>query len=395
MWRPQSGGAIINLATGTASAVYYGGIARNDRLSGFENVLGSDYNDRITGDSQNNVLSGAAGYDTLDGNGGQDHLIGGAGNDVLYGDTATLGDAAHADTLDGGSGNDEYWVNHAGDTVIDSEGAADKIRSTVDWTLGSGIEHLQLMGAAAQGTGNALDNRLTGNEAANRLSGLDGHDTVEGFGGADTLLGGNGNDHLRGGAGADHLDGGAGIDTAGFTDLSGVSVEVDLAAVGADGTVTAYVRDASGALVEVDTLVSIENLAGGSGDDRLAGDAQRNQLDGGLGNDVLRGRAGNDVLFGNQGDDAYLFAAGDGADLVSDAQGANDKLVFEAGLAKEDVVLSRAGNNLVLSFTGGERVTVLDHFVAGRAVEWASFADGTVVSLVGLNLASGQSLDLA
>jgi Ca2+-binding RTX toxin-like protein len=74
----------------------------------FDDVIGTNQNDRITGDSQNNKLlgnsgndtiNGAAGNDTIDGGFGNDSLNGGAGNDSLVG-------GAGKDILLGGAGND-------------------------------------------------------------------------------------------------------------------------------------------------------------------------------------------------------------------------------------------------------------------------------------------------
>ena len=48
---------------GTASQ----GDASSDRLSGFENIIGSAHDDILTGDTGDNVIEGLAGADTLDG----------------------------------------------------------------------------------------------------------------------------------------------------------------------------------------------------------------------------------------------------------------------------------------------------------------------------------------
>lgn len=89
--------------------------AGSDKLSGFENLRGSEFDDILTGDKGNNLLNGSKGADRLDGGAGDDNLragqdadtlIGGLGNDVLNGaqgaDTfvfnAALG-AANIDTI--------------------------------------------------------------------------------------------------------------------------------------------------------------------------------------------------------------------------------------------------------------------------------------------------------
>jgi len=73
-----------------------------DKLTGIENLIGSDYNDTLIGDHGNNVLVGGLGHDVLNGGGGDDLLIGGMGNNTLTG-------GAGADTfqwLQGNSGHD-------------------------------------------------------------------------------------------------------------------------------------------------------------------------------------------------------------------------------------------------------------------------------------------------
>jgi Ca2+-binding RTX toxin-like protein len=85
-----------------------------------------------------------------------------------------------------------------------NEGSADKVISTIDYTLGANVERLMLYGSAAiNGTGNALANVMYGNEAANMIDGAGGSDTLFGHGGNDTLIGGAGRDTLVGGAGND------------------------------------------------------------------------------------------------------------------------------------------------------------------------------------------------
>jgi Ca2+-binding RTX toxin-like protein len=56
-----------------------------DTLSSIENLIGSDFDDRLTGGDAANVLRGLAGNDTLLGGDGDDILIGGGGRDALDG----------------------------------------------------------------------------------------------------------------------------------------------------------------------------------------------------------------------------------------------------------------------------------------------------------------------
>ncbi|SMF01455.1 Hemolysin-type calcium-binding repeat-containing protein, partial [Pseudogulbenkiania subflava DSM 22618] len=123
--------------------------------------VGNEFDNRLTGNAFNN------------------HLDSGMGNDTLNG-------GAGADTLIGGEGNDSYFVDNAGDMVVELVDAGiDTVTSTTDYTLGANLEHLVLKDGALLGAGNALNNRLTGNALNNHL---------DGGAGADTLIGGEGND---------------------------------------------------------------------------------------------------------------------------------------------------------------------------------------------------------
>jgi len=150
---------------------------------------GNALDNRIIGNAAGNVLVGLEGNDRLDGRGGADVML-------------------------GGTGNDTYFVDGAGDVVVELPGeGVDRVVSSISYVLGAEVENLRLFGTAAiDGTGNAFGNSLLGNDAANRLFGLGGNDRLMGRAGADRLDGGEGNDVLDGGAGADFLQGGAGND---------------------------------------------------------------------------------------------------------------------------------------------------------------------------------------
>jgi Ca2+-binding RTX toxin-like protein len=164
------------------------------------NGLGNGLDNRIVGNDADNALLGRGGNDSLFGLGGHDFLEGGDGADTLNGGTG-------ADIMRGEAGNDTYVVDDAGDTVVETPGAGlDKIVSSINFNLGFGglanVENLTLVGAALNGTGNALSNTLIGNEAINSLAGLDGSDQLLGRGGDDVLDGGAGNDTLKSQPGA-------------------------------------------------------------------------------------------------------------------------------------------------------------------------------------------------
>jgi Ca2+-binding RTX toxin-like protein len=212
--------------------------------------LATEGNDTINGTSGNDTIDGLGGNDMIRGLEGADLLTGGAGNDTLdAGLSFSTGDIA-VDTLDGGSGHDFYYVT--GEDVIrpDPDGIETVIARNSDWTLGAGLENLELhdtVGSAFNGTGNALDNTIWGASEGGTLLGLggndllvtriaqnsgtarggDGDDTLEGSlrtalfgdGGNDVLFAGNVLNTLTGGAGNDHFffrDAGSGSDITDF-----------------------------------------------------------------------------------------------------------------------------------------------------------------------------------
>lgn len=86
----------------------YGGY---DMLIGIENVIGTDFADRIDGqDGVNNTIIGGLGADRLYGGSGNDHLMGGTGDDRLYGE-------AGADIINSGTGRDNIYLGI--DTDVD------------------------------------------------------------------------------------------------------------------------------------------------------------------------------------------------------------------------------------------------------------------------------------
>ncbi|MCY7338810.1 MAG: hypothetical protein LH465_02470 [Sphingomonas bacterium] len=165
------------------------GLALNGTGNTLDNVInGTAGNNQLFGLGGNDSLYGLAGDDLLDGGTGNDLLDGGTGNDLLDGGTGN-------DDMRGGTGDDLYIVDGAGDQVTEyaNEGT-DTVRSSISYTLGANVEHLELLGSALNGTGNTLNNTLTGNGLSNRLSGGAGNDTLIGGNGVDYFTGGSGND---------------------------------------------------------------------------------------------------------------------------------------------------------------------------------------------------------
>ena len=172
-------------------------------------MVGNDRDNHLSGMDGNDNIRGGNGNDTLDGGNGDDIMRGEAGNDTLNGGFGndTLDGGVGADTMSGSIGNDTYFVDSAGDVVVEGVflGGTDRVVASVSETLDANVENLDLVGLATSGNGNASNNVINGNGLANTLRGLAGNDTLNGAGGNDTLAGGAGTDFLGGGLGMDRF----------------------------------------------------------------------------------------------------------------------------------------------------------------------------------------------
>lgn len=116
----------------------------------------------------------------------------------------------------------------------------------------------------------------------------------------DFMNGYDGNDTLNGGWGSNWIEGGAGIDTVIYDfHTNGIVANLDtgVATFAADATL-------------VDTLVSIENIIGGFGNDAIGGNRDHNLLIGGWGDDTIFGRTGDDTIDGGFGNDELYGGGG-------------------------------------------------------------------------------------
>ncbi|MEK7344640.1 MAG: Ig-like domain-containing protein, partial [Pseudomonadota bacterium] len=301
----------------------------------------NNLNDLLQGTSQADLLDGKLGNDTLLGGGGNDVLRGGPGNDSLDG-------GAQSDTADYSLDTGAVTVNLNTGTATDGTGGTDTLLNIENATGGSGNDSI---------TGNAEFNRLDGGAGNDTLDGGVGNDTLLGGTGLDSLLGGDGNDTLSGGAGNDTLSGGAGTDTADYS-ASSDTVTLDLSA----GTAS----DGTGG---TDTLSSIENAKGGTGNDSLTGDANANRLEGGSGDDTLVGGAGNDTLDGGVGTaDLVSYAANTvnqpvnvnlNSGTATDGLGGTDTLLNvenALGGSGNDTLTGSSGDNLLMGGAGADSI---------------------------------------
>lgn len=177
----------------------------------------------------------------------------------------------------------------------------------------------------------AGDDWRSGGSGDDNMSGGDGNDSISGGAGNDVLNGGAGDDYLRGGSGNDTVSGGEGDDT-----LIGGDGAGDDSYEGGDGFDTLiFTSTKLGVVVDLlggtaigsetgsDTILSVEAVIGGDGDDILTGDANDNVLIGGAGFDTLYGGDGDDVL----ADDAPGVSIESRPDLIKTSTAGNHDIL--------------------------------------------------------------------
>lgn len=309
-----SDGAIdVDLAAGTGS----GGHAQGDTLISIENLRGSNLDGNILrGSEVANSISSYGNFDVIETRGGEDRIF-------ITGENAQVSAGAADDTVIVNNVNNHTIDGNEGvDTLNFSLGSgwANEIL-TVDLELGTATLNRPSSGEQSSFTFENFENivsfsigsdHLLGDGSANLLQSHYGEDTLEGRGGDDTLIGGTG---------ADHLDGGEGVDTVSY-ETSYYSVNVSLRAGSGFGA------DAQG-----DTIVNVENVIGGSGDDVIEGDDGDNELTGNGGNDILNGGGGSDILTGGDDADTFIFALdyfGDDQGVITDFEAGTDQIDFRA-----------------------------------------------------------------
>jgi Ca2+-binding RTX toxin-like protein len=394
-------------------------------LTGNQNQLsGGDGHDALSVVGASNTLSGDAGNDQLTASGGANHLLGGAGSDAYFVDNAgdavtenagegidTVYATAHfrlsshvenlvlqgsadfqaygngasnavygnagSNILDGGTGvdgmyglagNDVYFVDDAGDGVIEAlNDGTDAVFSIANFRLSANVEALVLQGSAdLQGYGNTLANAIYGNFGSNLLDGGTGADLMvggtgddvffvddaadavlesagegadavlasahfglsanvealvlqdaadlQGYGNdlANSIYGNTGNNLLSGGAAADMMAGGLGNDTYFVDDAADIVFEN-----ANEGIDAVFASDSYALAANVETLV-----LQGAGDLAGTGNAIANTLYGNGGDNALDGGADADVLIGDGGNDTFVFNVGEAdGDIVVDFSG--------------------------------------------------------------------------
>jgi Ca2+-binding RTX toxin-like protein len=317
----------------------------------------STANIALSANVENLVLQGGANLQGF-GNDLANAILGNTGNNLIDG-------GAGADSMTGGLGDDVYFVDNAGDIVIESAGQGnDVVFAAINYTLAANVETLVLQGGAdLQGFGNALANSIFGNT---------GNNLIDGGAGADVMSGGAGNDTYF-------------VDNVADTVIEGPNQGNDVVFASVNYALTA----------DVETL-----LLQGSADLQGFGNGLANTIFGNSGNNLIDGRAGADVMAGGLGNDTYFVdnvadvvveGVGSGADVVlasvnyglSDnvetlvLQGSADLQGF--GNSSANTIFGNSGNNLIDGGAGAD--TMIGG--AGNDTYFVDNAADAVVEAVG------------
>jgi Ca2+-binding RTX toxin-like protein len=343
---------------------------------------------QIIGTDGDDLLFGTAGHDWIFAAGGNDEVHGLDGDDVIFGDfTAgpwgndTLYGGAGSDLLHGGGGddlmiggigNDVYYVDSAGDVIVEYAGEGyDEVTSLVSCVLGASLERVNLIGSAVYAIGNELDNEIGGTTGNNLLDGGAGADYMYAHAGNDTYVVDNVGDIV-------FEFPGEGTDTV----QSSISYTLQADFENLTLTGTAAIDGTGNALSNI--------IIGNAGTNVLSGGAGNDSLDGGTGADTLAGQGGNDTYYVDDGADLVVESAGEGTDTVhasiSHALADNvenltltgSAAIDGTGNAEANTIVGNTGNN-TLDGAGGP-----DTLAGGQGNDtYVSDAEDVIIENVG------------
>ena len=250
------------------------------------------------------TMSSAATALKLTGNEFAQTIIGNAGNNILDG-------KGGADVMAGGDGDDIYYVDNAGDTIVEQGGGGQDRVAVVDvsFVLNAGAKVEMLTTDDSKGV---LALALTGNEYNQTIIGNAGNNVLDGNGGTDTLIGGLGNDIY-------------------YVDSSD-DVVIDNASQDTDVLVTRGVDYVLGETAQVERVRT--SSASSTADIDLTGNNFAQYITGNAGDNVLAGRGGGDRLYGLGGADTFLFDSALGS--------TNRDTIYDFGLGDDQIQLDRA-----------------------------------------------------
>lgn len=317
-------------------------------------INGTNESDKISGATSDDIILSGEGDDTIYGGNGYDRILGEQGNDTIDG-------GAGNDILDGGTGNDKI-VGCSGD-------------DTYFFDFGYGQDTL-----SEGGYGETTDRVVFG-------KGIKAEDLIVSKDGSDMILSFNGmDDTIR--IINQYFKKNFQIETYEFADGTILTVDDLLNTplhIHGEGTINDNQTSFGTWSNYLYGSDNNDTINANAGDDHLFGYGGNDELNGGEGNDILDGGTGDDKLNGRKGDDTYIFNLGYGHDTINEENynGINDKVIFGKGLKAEDLIVSKDGYDMIVSFKDIDdtlRITS-QYYKQGFQVEKYEFADGTILTI--------------
>jgi len=392
--------------------------------------------DTITGTNGDDIIDGGAGNDTIAGGQGNDTFVfgRGSGQDTINDNNSYPGTNSFADKMAFTADvrpSDLVLTRSGNDLVLAIAGTTDQVTIIGQFTTTrqSVDNHDRIETFAfADGTvwsATDIDKSVllaATTPLADTTVAYDSNDEIQSSQGNDVLQGGRGNDtyYFTRGTGQDTIDDntqypGANDSTADALVFSGniTAAYLRYTRVGNDLTVAIsgttdqvmIVGQFTTTKESVDNHDRIETFVFDDGTFLTAAQIDRAVIQNTItaGADVTLGydsddsflaSAGNDTLKGGYGNDTYAFGRGAGQDTIDDNDlypyqtSLSDRVAFGNDVVASDILLSRSGNDLILTISGTtDQLRIVNQFQTTKQstnnldrIEYFTFTDGTAWS---------------
>ena len=288
------------------------------KLENFEDIIGTEFDDKVIGDGEANEISGLGGSDTIRGRDGDDILVGNKGDDFVF----------------GGGGDDMLvWNNGDGSDLLDGDGGYDTVQVNFDTDLvNDALQNKDVAEFSVTDQGVQFARIEVNDQTEVGLFELDIRDTEKletNFGGGDdtVVLKDNVLEEIK-----LDLDGGDGVDTLDLSQVdSAVAVNLDEGTLGTS------------------KAVNFENVEGTEFNDVITGNDQDN---------VIAGGSCLNILTGGDGADTFVFREGDvGVSVITDFEIEVDQILIETSdpsVTTDSLLsnLSQDGDDVELALNG-------------------------------------------
>jgi len=272
---------------------------KEDEVKGIENVIGSEFNDRIVTSKEDNKIETGKGDDLIISSRGNDTIDGGVGND-----TVSYEKNENAILVE------DYESNN---TVVDKNGVLkDKLFN---------VENI---------TGSVLNDKITASKIVaedNIIDGGAGDDIIDGGAGDDKLYGSEGDDHISDTIGKNYFNGGAGSDTI---DYSKMEKGIDFRMNPQEETSLVKIKEIDGVLTVKDTVKDVENIIGTNYDDNIYTNEGNNKIETGKGDDIISEGFGSNVVDGGEGSDTLDYSQIEG-NITIDISKTINQTIYDDG----------------------------------------------------------------